>query len=164
MSTIEKKSVQAGQYVSAEHVDALISNYKKERWIHNTERMGEEDTLGIYFSLEGLEEFIQTAKEAGADGINICFGVYGGKADRPEYEGKQTVALVATRSEEANEDTMITMNSDPGSSTSTTIPGGSSMPYFNFGVPKSYSDNKISGGKGLGLALVTDKNGNMRVV
>lgn len=160
MSTIEKKSVTAGKYVSAEHLDALISNYKRERWIHNSDRMGEEDSMGVYFSLEGLEEFIRSAKESGAEGINVYFGVYGGKAHRPEMEGKQTVALVATRSEETYGDTMVTMNSDPGSGIPDTM-----MPIYNVGrlFPSSHRIN-IPGNKALGLAIVTDKNGDMRLV
>lgn len=166
MNTIEKKSVSAGKYVSAEHLDGLISNYKRERWIHNSERMDEEDSLGVYFSLEGLEEFIRSAKESGAEGINIYFGVYGGKADRPEYEGKQTVALVATRSEETFGDTMVTMNSDPASGASTSAPAsGTTMPIFNIGqIFGSLHKLKVPGNKGLGLAMVTDKNGVTHVI
>jgi len=99
MSTIEKKSVQSGKYVNTEHVDTLIRNYKKERWMQNSERIGKEDTLGLWLTVDELEEFIQTAKIHGANGIRLCFGVYGEKGGRPGMEGKQTVALVATSSE-----------------------------------------------------------------
>ena len=101
MRTIEKKTVKAGRYVTTEHVDTLIRNYKKERWLQNSERIGNEDTLGLWLSVEELEEFIQTSKMYGADGVRICFGVYGGnaRAPRPEMVGKQTVAFVATSSE-----------------------------------------------------------------
>jgi hypothetical protein len=101
MSTIEQKTVKAGRYVTTEHVDSLIRNYKKERWMQNSERIGKEDTLGVWLSVEELEEFIQTSKMYGADGVRVCFGVYGenARAPRPEMVGKQTVAFVATSSE-----------------------------------------------------------------
>ncbi len=110
MSTIEKKSVKVGRYVSTEHVDSLIRNYKTERWMQNSERIGTEDTLNLWLSLDELEEFIQTSKINGADGVRVCFGVYGGnaRAPRPEMVGKQTVAFVATSSEEnANNDVYV---------------------------------------------------------
>jgi len=105
MNTIEQKLVKAtGRYVTTEHVDSLIRNYKKERWMQNSQRIGKEDTLGIWFSTDELEEFIQTAKLHGADGIRIAFGVYGENAPRKESAGRQTVALVATCSEETTTD------------------------------------------------------------
>jgi hypothetical protein len=107
MNTIEKKSVRVGKYVNAEHVDTLIRNYKKQRWMQNSERIGKEDTLGVWFSAEELEEFIQTARAKGADGIRLCFGVYGEKAPRPGMEGRQTVALVATHNEQENPDAPV---------------------------------------------------------
>jgi hypothetical protein len=101
MSTIDKKVVQTGKYVNTEHVDALIRNYKKERWLQNSERIGQDDTLGVWLSVEEMEEFIQTSKMYGADGIRICFGVYGGNARscRSGMEGKQTITMVATSGE-----------------------------------------------------------------
>lgn len=99
MSTIEKKSLKVGKYVNTEHVDTLIRNYKKERWMQNSEKLGKEDALGIWFSADELEEFIQTAKLHGADGIRICFGVYGENAPKKEMQGRQTIALIATSSE-----------------------------------------------------------------
>lgn len=103
MNTTEKKLVKAaGKYVTTEHVDTLIRNYKTDRWMQNSEKLGKEDTLGIWFSADELEEFIQTAKFHGADGIRLCFGVYGENAPRKGMEGRQTIALVATSSEENN--------------------------------------------------------------
>jgi hypothetical protein len=40
MSTIEKKAVKVGKYVNTEHVDNLIRNYKKDRWMQNSEKLG----------------------------------------------------------------------------------------------------------------------------
>jgi len=100
MNTSEKKLVKTvGKYVTTEHVDNLIRNYKKERWMQNSERIGKEDTLSLWWTADELEEFIQTAKVHGADGIRVCFGVYGEKGGRPGMEGKMTIALVATAGE-----------------------------------------------------------------
>jgi len=103
MNTIEKKSLKVGKYVNTEHVDGLIRNYKTERWIHNSERMGTNDTLGVWYTIDELEEFIQTARMQGADGIRLYFGVYGDNAPRPGSQGKQTIALVATHTELASD-------------------------------------------------------------
>jgi len=105
MNTIEKKSVRVGKYVNTEHVNSLIRNYKKERWIQNSERIGKEDSLGGWLSVEELEDFLQTAKMYGADGVSIYFGVYGQDGAKPGAEGKQTVAFVATSSEEGDDET-----------------------------------------------------------
>lgn len=75
--------------------------------MQNSEKLGKEDTLGIWYSAEELEEFIQMARLQGADGIRICFGVYGEDAPRAGMEGKQTVALVATCSEDVESDTPV---------------------------------------------------------
>lgn len=99
MSTIEKKSLKVGKYVNTEHVDTLVRNYKKERWMQNSERIGKEDTLGLWLSIEELEDFMATAKMHGGDGIRLYFGVYGEKCPKAGMEGKQTVAFVATASE-----------------------------------------------------------------
>jgi hypothetical protein len=45
MITIEKKSLNVGKYVDTKHVDSAIKTYKKERWIHNSKRIGKEDSL-----------------------------------------------------------------------------------------------------------------------
>lgn len=102
MNTIEKKSLKAGKYVSTEHVDTIVRNYKKERWMQNSENLGKQDTLGIWFSVEELQEFLQTAQLNGADGIRVNFGVYGENASKKGAEGCQTVALVATSSTESS--------------------------------------------------------------
>ena len=99
MNTIEQKLVKVGKYVNEEHVDTLIRNYKKERWMQNSERIGKDDSISLWWTADELEEFIQTSKVHGADGIRVCFGVYGDKDCRPGMEGKMTVALVATVNE-----------------------------------------------------------------
>jgi hypothetical protein len=101
MTTIEKKSLAVGRYVNTNHVDTLIRTYKQERWQQNSERMGEEDTLSLVYTIEELEEFLKRSKAAGANAISIHFGVYPENfAERPGYAGKQTTVFVATDRQE----------------------------------------------------------------
>ncbi len=103
MSTIEKKSVKVGKYVNNAHVDTLIRNYKKERWVQNSERIGKEDSLSTWYTTDELEEFLERVKIHGADGIRFYFGAYSADyADKPEYATRQTIVMVATRSKEVN--------------------------------------------------------------
>ena len=98
MSTIEKKSVKVGKYVDNAHVDTAIRTYKQERWKYNTERLGKADSLSAWYSVEELEEYIEFIKEHGADGIRFYFGAYPENyEERPEYAGRQTIVLVATK-------------------------------------------------------------------
>jgi hypothetical protein len=106
MMTIEKKSLNVGKYVDTKHVDTAIRTYKKERWIHNSKRIGKEDSLSGWYSVEELEGFIETIKQHGADGIKFYFGAYPDDfAEKPEYAGLQTIVLVATRSKETENGT-----------------------------------------------------------
>jgi hypothetical protein len=101
MITIEKKSLKVGEYVDTKHVDEVIRTYKQERWVHNSKRIGKEDSLSGWYSVEELEEFIETIKDHGADGIRFYFGAYPeNHAPKPEYAGRQTMVLVATKSKE----------------------------------------------------------------
>ncbi|MBS1933374.1 MAG: hypothetical protein JST96_05190 [Bacteroidetes bacterium] len=114
MSTIEKKSLKVGKYVNTEHVDTVIRTYKKERWVHNSERMGKPDSLSAWYSVEELEEFLDKAKQHGGDGIKMYFAAYPENyTATPEYAGLQTLVLVATKSKEtengiANKDIYFT--------------------------------------------------------
>ena len=76
MLTIEKKSVKAGKLVNTKHVDTVIKNYKQERWVHNSKRLGKEDSLSVWYSLEELEEFMELIKTHGGDGVRLYFGAY----------------------------------------------------------------------------------------
>jgi len=62
MIAIEKKSLLVGKYVSTQHVDKVIRNYKQERWIQNSERIGKEDSLSGWWSIEEIEDFLEKAK------------------------------------------------------------------------------------------------------
>jgi hypothetical protein len=101
MLTIQKKSLKAGKLVNTEHVNSVIKNYKQERWVHNSKRLGKEDSLSVWYSVEELEEFLARAKDHGADGIRMYFGAYSEEhAPQPLYAGRQTIVMVATSQKE----------------------------------------------------------------
>lgn len=98
MVTIQKKSLKVGKQVSTHHVDNAIRNYKQERWLDNSKRLGKEDSLSVWYSIEELEEFIAMSKEHGADGLKLYFGAYDKDyAKQPLYAGRQTIVIVATK-------------------------------------------------------------------
>lgn len=121
MLTIEKKTLKAGKLVDTNHVDTIVKNYKKERWVHNSKRIGKEDSLSVWYSVEELQEFLELAQTHGADGIRLYFGAYStDEAPKELYKGRQTVVLVATKQRETenggttNKDLYI--NSEKGNS------------------------------------------------
>lgn len=103
METLVKNPNKVGKYVTTQHVDAVIRNYKKERWIHNTDRLGKEDSLSVWWSIEEMEDFIAQAKVHGADGLKFYFGAYGSEnTENPEYTGRQTLVMVGTKESTTN--------------------------------------------------------------
>jgi hypothetical protein len=102
MLTTQKKSLKVGKLVNTEHVNTIIRNYKQERWVHNSQRLGKEDSLSVYYTIEELEEFLAKAKDHGADGVRLYFGAYDKEyASNPLYAGRQTIVFVATAEKES---------------------------------------------------------------
>lgn len=155
IGTIEKKTVQVGKYVGTEHVDTLIRNYKKERWIQNSERLGKNDSLGVWLTIDELEEFVQTARLHGADGVRLYFGVYGETGARPGMEGKQTVAFVATRSEEVA-DKVVNKN--------LYVERGGVKGLLAYNMFPPFPIPPTTGGGSLGVTIVADKENRMIVI
>lgn len=100
MTTTVNQTIPAvGKYVDTQHVDEVIRTYKKERWIHNTERIGKEDSLTVWYTIDEMEAFLEKAKKSGANGIKMCFAAYPDDFEKvPEYAGRQTIVMVATKS------------------------------------------------------------------
>ena len=104
MIKLKKKSVKVGKLVNTEHVDTVVRNYKKNRWVHNSKRLGKEDSLSVWYSVAELEEYLEKVKTHGGDGIRMYFGVYGDDyTDQPLYAGRQTVVLVATKTKQTDQ-------------------------------------------------------------
>lgn len=102
MQKTQLKSVKVGKLVNTKHVNTVISNYKKERWAHNSKHIGKEDSLSVWYSVEELEEFLTTVKEHGGDGIKMYFGAYDQQdAPQPLYADRQTIVLVATKTKDS---------------------------------------------------------------
>lgn len=117
MVTIEKKSLKVGKQVDTHHVDNAIRNYKQERWIDNSKRLGKEDSLSVWYSIEELEEFIAMSKEHGADGLKLYFGAYDKDyAKQPLYAGRQTIVIVATKHKDGHNNKDIYINTEKGTS------------------------------------------------
>ena len=103
MNSIKEKSLSAGKYVDNKYVDTVVSHYKKERWVQNSERIGKDDSLSAWFSVKELEEFIEKGKQHGADGIKMYFGAYAeDNTIKPALAGRQTIVLVATKQKETS--------------------------------------------------------------
>lgn len=87
-----------GTLVGSVHVDQLITHYKKERWVQNSQKIGKADSLSTWYGLAELQSFLELARDNQADGIKMYFGVYPADFEKvPEFQGRQTVVLVATR-------------------------------------------------------------------
>jgi hypothetical protein len=117
MITKEKTSRKVGKYVNTEFVDTVLREYKKERWVHNSERIGKEDSLSAWYSVEDVEDFLADMKQYGADGVKFYFMAYPADfAAKPEYAGRQSLVMVATKSRQTamgttvNKDVYITKN------------------------------------------------------
>lgn len=98
MLTLKTAQVKVGKFVSTEHVETVRRNYKEQRWLHNSKRIGKADSLSVWFSLADVEQFLEKLKEHGGDGIRFYFGAYNAEyAEKPLYAGRQTIVMVATR-------------------------------------------------------------------
>ena len=158
MITKEKKSRKVGKYVNTEFVDMVMAEYKKERWVQNSERIGKEDSLSAWFSVEDVEDFLTNMKQYGADGVKFYFSAYPKDfAYKPEYAGRQSLVMVATKSRETkmgttvNKDVYITKDG-----TSTIL--GLNMP--NICPPKcgAFGDND------LGISIIDKGEKGLQIV
>ena len=103
MNTIEKKSVNAGKFVTKQEVDTLITSYKQERWAANSDRLGKADSLSVWFTVEEVEAFLAAVKANGGNGVRFHFGVHNAdNATEPEFEGRQTLVMIGNRSSDGS--------------------------------------------------------------
>lgn len=160
MITTEKKSLQVGKYVNTAHVDTVIRTYKQERWVHNSDRIGKEDSLSAWYSVEELEGFIDTIKQHGADGLKIYFAAYPENyTEVPEYAGRQTVVLVGTRQKKTDSgvrDKDIYINTE----------NGSQILAYNMSkiCPPLCGTGDLEDTGGLGITIVDRKDQGMTIV
>jgi len=166
MITSQKKPLSVGKYVDTKHVDTVIRTYKQERWVHNSDRIGKEDSLSAWYSVEELENFVDIIKQHGADGLKIYFAAYPEDfTEVPEYAGRQTIVLVGTKRKETENgktvDKDIYIQTEKGSQilayNMTKI-----CPPFCSGGGKD--DSPIDWGEGLGITIVDRKDKGMVIV
>ena len=102
MTTLQKISVKVNKASSTVNADTLIREYKQTRWVPNSDRINKPDSLSAWYSIEDIENFLAIAKTKGGDGIKFYFGAYPENyLSTPEYAGRQTLVMVATRSKES---------------------------------------------------------------
>jgi hypothetical protein len=105
MITQEKSFVEISKNVNNKQADTLIREYKQARWVPNSERIGKPDALSAWYSIEDMEAFIETARSNGGDGVKFYFGAFPEDyVAQPEYSGRQTLVMVATKSKTSGND------------------------------------------------------------
>jgi len=99
MNTQVKKYVKVKKTAKTENAETLIREYKQKRWVQNSERIGKADSLSAWYSVAELEDFLALAKSNGGDGIRFFYGAFPEDySAQPEYSGRQTLVMVATKS------------------------------------------------------------------
>ena len=154
MNTIEKKSVNAGKFVSKQEVDTLVTSYKQERWAANSDRLGKADSLSVWFTVEEVEAFLATVKSNGGNGVRFHFGVFNAEnATETEFEGRQTLVMIGNRSSDGSYSTSKELYSNRNGKTEVVAyAGGVLCPPF------------CSGG-GLGKAsLIVREDSSMEII
>lgn len=129
MTTIEKNSVNVGEALGADHLDTLIRTYKQQKWVHNSERLGKEDSLSVWFDIDGLEAFIKQVKEEGGNGVRMFFGAYPENYEQELLAGRQTLCMVATK-EKNGKNKLVYANDDAGNTTVLSWGNGAPCPPF----------------------------------
>lgn len=169
MLTIEKKSLRVGRYVDTQHVSTGIRNYKQERWAANSERIGKEDSMSVWYSIEELEEFLATAKENGANGVRMYFAVYSNDYKAvPEYAGRQTMVMVASKAKRTAEGILnkdVYVNTEEGTNI-LAYNSGAICPPFNCPGGKGGTGGGIADADdwGIGTTLIDRGDQGMMIV
>ena len=100
-----EKFVSDSRNETMQQADVLIREYKQTRWARNSDMIGKPDALSAWYSISQLENFIATAKSNGGDGIKLYYGAFPAQYDeKPEYAGRQTLVMVATRTNKSTSD------------------------------------------------------------
>jgi hypothetical protein len=99
MTTQVKNYVRTKKSDNTNNVENFIREYKQKRWVQNSERIGKADSLSAWYSVEELENFLALVKSNGGDGIRFFYGAFPENyTAKPEYAGRQTLVMVATKS------------------------------------------------------------------
>jgi len=166
MIAIERKPLLAQKTQTTQNVDSIIRNYKKDRWIKNSENIGKEDSLSAWWSIAELESFLDQAKSCGGDGVKFYFGAYDSNhQERPEYADRQTLVMVATKQKDglyggvANKDIYVV--GEDGKSQLVSNVGGKICPPSC--GPKITTDPDVYSPE-VGITLVDTAEGGMMII
>lgn len=154
-----------GRLVSTEHVNALVSTYKIERWQANSQKLGKPDSLSTWFGMEQLQDFLQHAKEHGADGVKMFFGVYPSDYHDSVMAGRQSIVLVATRKNENHpgaRNKSLFINHE-GKKQLLAFNVGEICPPYCGGTPPDYDHDLTMELDPIGVTLL-DKTGGLQII
>jgi hypothetical protein len=99
MTTQVKNNVKTKKTGQTADAETFIREYKQKRWVQNSDRIGKPDALSAWYSIEELEHFISLTKSHGGSGVRVFYGAFPEDyTAQPEYAGRQTLVMVATRS------------------------------------------------------------------
>jgi len=99
MTTQVNNYVKVRKTSRMENAETFIREYKQKRWVQNSERIGKADSLSAWYSVAELEDFLALAKSNGGDGVRFFYGAFPQDyTAKPEYAGRQTLVMVATKS------------------------------------------------------------------
>ena len=154
MNTIAKKSVNAGKFLSNDQVSTMLSTYKQNRWVDNSEKIGKEDSLTASVSIEELEMLIERIKLHGGDGVRFHFAAYPDEyTPQPESSSHQTIIMIGTRqtTDGANKEIYMSEGKDARILAYGDMPF--CPPYCGSGVGKRATSSLVDrGDKGMVLA------------
>ena len=158
----QKNSVKTRKDAKTQLAEILIREYKKTRWAPNSELIGKSDSLSSWYSIKDIEEMLTRAKTHGGDGVKIYFAAYPTDyLSRPEYAGRQTLVMVATKSKltgngsVANKDMYIVENGQTKILSTLNPPTN---------CPPSCGPSKEGGTGGLGITIIDKGHRGMEIV
>jgi hypothetical protein len=161
MLTQTEKVVKIEKDETTQLADSLIREYKKTRWVSNSEKLGKPDSLSAWFSIKEMEDFIRLAKQNGGDGIKFYYGSFPENYnDIPLYAGRQTIVPIATKSS-------VTETGGTSNKDIYVIKGGVAK-ILSSGVPRLCPPMCMSGSEGgmadLGITILDKGEKGMEVV
>ncbi len=111
MTTQVKNNVKIKRTARTEETETFIREYKQKRWVQNSERIGKADSLSAWYSVEELENFLALTKSNGGDGVRFFYGAFPENySAQPEYAGRQTLVMIATKSRTQNDGCTVDKN------------------------------------------------------
>ncbi len=165
MTTAVQPQTKRGKQVTTQHVNMLVGNYKSERWLDNSKKLGKPDALSTWYGLNELEEFLALARAHHADGIKMFYGVYPSDFSNELLAGRQTVVLVATKktANDPRATNKAIMISKDGRKEILAFNYGDICPPFCGGIPPDYNKDFGMELSAIGQQLI-ENSGNLEII